>query len=88
MDPHIQEYLKERNIEVYVFPADRLAQEMGSLRSANIALIGFACGHVRIPFPHSKVRAVIEAIAPARFQDTSLKIFDKSLAEGQRLLGT
>jgi indolepyruvate ferredoxin oxidoreductase beta subunit len=88
MDHRIQEYLRERDIEIHVFPADRLAQEMGSLRSANIALIGFACGHSRLPFAHTKVRAAIETIAPVRFQDTSLKIFDKSLVEGQRLLGT
>jgi len=88
MDRRIQDYLRERNIEVHVFPAERLAQTMGSLRSANIALIGFACGHTRLPFSHRKIRTAIETIAPARFQETTLKIFDKSLVEGQRLLGT
>ncbi len=90
-DPHsmnakVRTYLKKRGIEVHVFGADQVAQQMGSVRSANIALIGFACAHPRIPFSHDKIRSTIETISPLNFRDVSLRIFDKALLEGRKSL--
>ena len=84
MNAEIRSYLEEKGIGVYVFGADQLAKEMGSIQSANVALIGFASAHPRFPFPHDKLKASIERITPARFRDISLKIFERGFSEGRK----
>jgi len=84
MAAEIRSYLKEKGIGVYVFGADQLAKEMGSIQSANVALIGFASAHPRFPFPHDKVKASIERITPARFREISLKIFERGFSDGRK----
>lgn len=84
MNPQIQGYLKERGIETYVFGADRLAREAGSIQSANIALIGFATAHPRFPFSHDKLKESVERVTQQKFRETSLKIFEKAFSEGRK----
>ena len=86
MEKHIRDYLKEKGIEVYVFGADQIATEMGSVQSANIALIGFASAHPRFPFSPEKLRQSIESVSPPKFREVSLKIFDKGFFEGRKSL--
>ncbi len=76
-DPHymneeIRKYLKEKGIETFIFSADQLASEMGSVQSANIALIGFATAHPRFPFPYEKLREAIEQVSAQKFREASL----------------
>lgn len=84
LDRRIRSYLKENRIELYVFWADRMAEQMGSARSANIALIGFACAHPRLPLPPGRIREAIQKTTPPQFADVSLRIFDKGLLEGRK----
>ena len=84
MNQEIKTYLKEKGIETYVFGADQLAREMGSIQSANIALIGFATAHPRFPFPHDKLREAIERVSAQKFREVSLKIFEKGFLEGRK----
>ena len=84
MSREITTYLKEKGIETYVVGADRLARENGSPQSANIALIGFATGHLRFPFSHDKLRDAIERVTPQKFREVSLKIFEEGFLEGQK----
>lgn len=84
MEKQIRDYLKEKGIEVYVVGADQIATEMGSIPSANIALIGFASAHPRFPFLPEKLRQSIESVTPPKFREVSLKIFDKALIEGRK----
>ncbi len=86
MNPQIQAYLKEKRIETHVFGADRLAREMGSVQSANIALIGFASFHPRFPFSHDKLKAAIERVTLQKFREASLKIFEKGFIEGKKAI--
>jgi len=86
MDEQIKAYLKEKGIEVYVFGADRVAKEMGSIQSANIALISFASAHPRFPFSYDKLKTAIEQVTPQRFREVSVKIFDKGFLEGRKSL--
>jgi indolepyruvate ferredoxin oxidoreductase beta subunit len=86
MNPEIKTTLKEKGIDTYVFGADQLAREMGSVRSANIALIGFATAHPRFPFPHNKLKDAIEQVTPKEFREISLKIFEKGFLEGRKLI--
>jgi Pyruvate/2-oxoacid:ferredoxin oxidoreductase gamma subunit len=84
MRPQIRAYLKERKIEVYVFRAEKLAREEGSIQSTNIALIGFATAHPRFPFSHDKLKEAIERVTSPRFRETSLKIFERGFSEGRK----
>ena len=86
MNQEIRKYLKEKGIETYVFGADQLAREMGSVQSANIALIGFASAHPRFPFPHEKLRDAIEQVTAQKFREVSLKIFEKGFSEGRKTM--
>ncbi len=86
MDKKVQNYLREKGIEMHVFGADELARQLGSIRSANIALIGFACAHPRLPFSADKIRSTIEKISPAAFRSVGVRIFDRGLLEGQKTL--
>ncbi len=86
MKAEIKTYLKEKGIETYVFGADQLAREAGSVQSANIALIGFAASHPRFPFSNEKVRDAIERVTAEKFREVSLKIFEKALLEGKKLI--
>jgi indolepyruvate ferredoxin oxidoreductase beta subunit len=85
MNQEIKTYLKGKGIETYVFGADQLARDTGSVQSANIALIGFASAHPRFPFPHDKLREAIEQVTAQKFREVSLKIFKKGFSEGQKL---
>lgn len=84
MDKPIKEYLNENRIETYVFGADQVAREMGSIQSANVALIGFASAHPRFPFSHEKLRASIENVTLPSFREVSIKIFGRGFLEGQK----
>ncbi len=86
MSKRIRVYIEKRGIDVHVFGADRLAQEMGSIRSANVALIGFACAHPRLPFSPERIRTTLEKTTPPKLRDLSLKIFDKAFLEGRKSL--
>jgi indolepyruvate ferredoxin oxidoreductase beta subunit len=88
MNEQIKAYLKVKGIEAYVFGADQVAREMGSVQSANVALIGFAAGHPRFPFPHGRLKAAIERVTPSRFRELSVKIFEKGLLESGKIIGT
>ena len=84
INPQIKNYLEERGIQTFIFGASRMAKEMGSIQSANIALIGFATAHPRFPFPHDKLREVIERVTQQKFREISLKIFEKAFFEGRK----
>jgi indolepyruvate ferredoxin oxidoreductase beta subunit len=86
MNQEIKSYLKENGIDAYVFGADQLAREIGSIQSANIALIAFATAHPGFPFPDEKVRDAIERVTPEKFRQVSLKIFERGFSEGQKYM--
>jgi len=84
MNPQIRAYLKEKGIEAYIFSAEKLAREAGSIQSTNIALIGFATAHPRFPFSHDKLKEVIERVTSEKFREVSLKIFERAYSEGRK----
>lgn len=85
-DHEILACLQERAVETYLFGADGLAREMGSVPSANIALIAFACAHPRFPFLPAQVREAIITISPDNFRSLSLDIFAQGHQAGQQAM--
>jgi indolepyruvate ferredoxin oxidoreductase beta subunit len=88
MDKRITTYLRGRGIEMMVYGADQAAQEAGSVRSANVALVGFACAHPRFPFSTKQLRTTVEKITPSQLKELSIGIFDRGYAEGRRRIGS
>ena len=86
MNQEIRAHLKEKGIETHVFGADQLAREMGSVQSANIALIGFATVLPRFPFPHDKLRDAIGRVTSPKIREVSLRIFEKGFLEGRKTM--
>jgi indolepyruvate ferredoxin oxidoreductase, beta subunit len=84
MNPQIRAYLKEKGIEAYIFSAEKLAREAGSIQSTNIALIGFATAHPKFPFSRDKLKEVIERVTSSKFREVSLKIFERAFSEGRK----
>jgi indolepyruvate ferredoxin oxidoreductase beta subunit len=83
-DKGVKAYLAENEIAAHTFAADRIAMELGSPRSANLALIGFAVSMPDMPFGdaqggpfgHDEIKATIERITPSRFKKVNLKAFE------------
>jgi indolepyruvate ferredoxin oxidoreductase beta subunit len=84
MNEPIRNYLRDNGIEIHIFSADRIAVEMGSVQSTNIALMGFASAHPKFPFAPEKLRESIDRVTPPKFREVSLKIFDKGFLEGEK----
>ncbi len=75
-DARVSEYLSENHIAAHSFPADTIALELGSPRSANLALIGYAVSMPEMPFGHDDIRTTIERVTPSRFREVNLQVFE------------
>ncbi len=84
MDPKIKAYLEEQGIEVHIFGGDQMVREMGSPQATNIALVGFASAHPRVPFSYERLRTSVERVSSPRFREASLKVFEKAFLEGRK----
>lgn len=75
-DAGVKEYLTKNNIAAYGFAADEIALELGSPRSANLALIGYAVSMPEMLFGYDEIKATIERITPSRFREVNLGAFE------------
>lgn len=75
-DAHVKGYLDKNDIAAHSFPADEIALELGSPRSANLALIGYAVSVPYMPFGYEDIRTTIDAITPLRYKEVNLKAFE------------
>ncbi len=75
-DPGVKGYLTKNGIAAYSFPVDEVALRLGSPRSANLVLIGYALSMPGVPFHHAQIRETIERITPQRFKELNLEAFE------------
>jgi len=83
-DAEVKAYLDRNDTSAHAFAADKIAMELGSPRSANLALIGYAVSMPEMPFGdarggpfgYDEMRATIESISPSRFKEVNLKAFE------------
>jgi len=75
-DPQI--YVNAQGRRYRALDATKIAAGLGSVVSANLVLLGFACAHSRFPFEYETLRTVLESISPGRFVQTNLN----ALSEG------
>jgi len=83
-DAGVKAYLDRNDIAAHTFAADKIAMELRSPRSANLALIGYAVSMPDMPFGdaqggpfgHDEIGATIERISPSRFKEVNLRAFE------------
>ncbi len=75
-DAGVRAYLDRSDIAAHAFAADKIAMELGSPRSANLALIGYAVSMPEMPFGYDEIKATVERITPSRFKEVNLKAFE------------
>jgi len=81
---NILDHLKKKNISVHAFDASGMAMEMGSVRAANICLIGYSVGTGSVPFTYEDLKDVLKSISRKSDLEQNLQIFDTSVARGKQ----
>jgi len=75
-DNGVKAYLTNNGIAAHSLAADEIALELGSPRSANLALIGYAVSVPEVRFGYDEIKATIERISPSRFKEVNLRAFE------------
>ncbi|MBA7655353.1 hypothetical protein ES703_63257 [subsurface metagenome] len=83
----IMKFLKEKEITFRAYDATGAASKIGSIRSANIALIGYSVGTGLVPFAYKDLRYVLETVSRKKDLKINLKALDAGFQEG-KLLGS
>ena len=76
LDPKIMSYLKEKQIRLETCDASGEAARLGSIRAANLVLIGYSVGSGLVPFRDRDVRVVLESVSRKRDTATNIKAFE------------
>ena len=79
----VLDYLKQRDITFRAFDASGAASKIGSIRSANMVLIGFSVGTGLVPFKHKDVRYVLERVSQKKQLSANLRAFEIGIQEGK-----
>ncbi len=67
------------------YDATGAASKIGSIRSANIALIGYSVGTGLVPFKYEDLRSVLETVSRKKDLKINLKALDAGFQEGKLL---
>jgi len=79
----ILKLLKEKRIKFRAYDATGVGSKIGSIRSANIALIGYSVGTGLVPFKYEDLRSVIELVSRKKNLKVNLKALDAGFQEGK-----
>lgn len=79
LDPKIRNHLKRKQIKLKTCDASGEAARLGSIRAANLVLIGYSFGTGLIPFRDKDVRAVLESVSRREDIGRNLKAFEFGL---------
>jgi len=79
----ILNYLKQKDITFRAFDASGAASKIGSVRSANVVLIGYSVGTGLVPFKYKDVKYVLERVTRKKQLEINLKAFEIGVQEGK-----
>jgi indolepyruvate ferredoxin oxidoreductase beta subunit len=82
-DKGVLGHLKKKKINFQTYDASGAASRLGSIRAANIALIGYSVGTGLVPFSYQDLREVIKTASGERETRMNLKVFEGSVQEGK-----
>jgi len=80
----ILQHLEKKDIVFHAFDATGIALEMGSVRAANISLIGFSLGTGLTSFDYKDLKDVLRRLSRKADLDLNLKIFDTGVELGKK----
>jgi Pyruvate/2-oxoacid:ferredoxin oxidoreductase gamma subunit len=78
-------FLKEEEITLRAYDATGAASKIGSIRSANIALIGYSAGTGLVPFKYEDLRSVLELVSRKKDLEINLNALEIGFREGKLL---
>ena len=78
-------YLKKKEISFNAYDASGAASKIGSIRSANIVLIGYSVGTGLVPFKYEDLRYVLESVSRKKNLKINLKALEVGFQEGKLL---
>jgi indolepyruvate ferredoxin oxidoreductase beta subunit len=79
----IMKFLKEKEITFRAYDATGAASKIGSIRSANIALIGYSAGTGLVPFKYEDLRSVLETVSRKKDLEINLNALEIGFREGK-----
>jgi indolepyruvate ferredoxin oxidoreductase beta subunit len=79
----IMKFLKEKEITFRAYDATGAASKIGSIRSANIALIGYSAGTGLVPFKYEDLRSVLETFSRKKDLEINLNALEIGFREGK-----
>lgn len=80
----VRGFLAEKGIASRAVPAGKIALDLGTPMSSNLALLGFFSAFEDKPFDYDALKKTITQISPDRFREKNLSIFDAGHQEGNR----
>lgn len=83
----IRNYLKTKQIALKAFDASGEAIKIGSIRVANIVLIGYSVGTDLVPFRKKDLRSVLTFVSRKGDLDRNLRAFEAGVHAGKLVKG-
>ncbi len=81
----IIKFMKEIDITLRAYDATGAASKIGSIRSANIVLIGYSVGTGLVPFKYEDLKYVLEVASRKKSLKINLKALELGFQEGKLL---
>jgi len=81
----IMKFMKEKEITFRAYDATGAASKIGSIRSANIALIGYSAGTGLVPFKYEDLRSVLETVSRKKDLKINLNALEIGFQKGRLL---
>jgi len=72
-------FLCEYYPDIYCSDFTELAEDVGTYRAANVAILGAAVGARVLPFPESTLRAVLDAEIPMKYRAVNKAAFERAM---------
>jgi indolepyruvate ferredoxin oxidoreductase beta subunit len=86
-DKRVAAFLDKMQIESRAMEASKIAMELGSPKSTNLAMIAFYSAFGQGPLSADDLRATVDKISPGPFKEKNLKIFDTCFEVGRKMTG-
>ena len=82
----VSPYLDKMEIVYRSILAEKIAMELGTPMSSNLALLGFFSAFEKDLVTHKELRNAIDQVTPSRFKEINFKVFDAGFEMGVRQL--
>lgn len=82
-DKRVLDHLKRKEITFRACDATGAASQIGSVRSANIVLIGYSVGTGLVPFRHQDLRNILEKVSRKKDLKINVKAFETGIQAGR-----